>query len=747
MMIRTCLVTMCLIGGSGGPWQAPAVPARGHVLEGHVEDAVGRLPGAAVRLVELGRETVTGADGAFSFAALPRGTFTLGVHLPGYASAHRSVSVPADGPVVVRLELDWRVQEEVTVTATPWATRPVETAPTTASVEAEDIRRAGDASLGDALDAIPGVANIPTGDALGTPVIRGISENRIRVLNDGFPVNHQQFSFRHSPNVEPALADRVEVVRGPASVLYGPEAMGGVINVVQAPLPTAHGVAPAVHGQATLGYGGNSNEWSGQALVEGARGGLGWRAGLVRRDARDLRTPDGRLSHTSFSQTNGVVALGYSGPSGRARVRWHHWSDDQAFHQPSGFRLDLVDDLLAGDAFVPTRAGEVELLGGWQMNGRRAFPAHLGGRPAEDLALSTGVTRASLYHPPWHALRGRVAGEYQRVRNRQRVPGELLPDYLSHTYAAMGYEEWRLGSDAGGRPRLIVNGGLRWDGQHLRVFPDPGRNLPDGVGRGYGSLSGSAGVVVRLNGSCRLAGTMGRGWRPPNPFELFANGVHGGVSAVQIGNPALEEESAVSADVSLRWDAPAVRASVTAYRNTIDRFIYLADTGEFRDVPEGHLPVFTFRQARAVLRGLEADVELTPCRWLRLAAGGSRAATENRRTGARLPQTPANRLDGSVEVGRDRHGRLIDPQAALDVVLVGRGRVSGPDEPFGTPTSPYTLLNGRAGAGWPIGAALLRVDLVIRNLLDRRYTDFLWTYKPWAPSPGRDLRVIARVTF
>ena len=333
------------------------------------------------------------------------------------------------------------------------------------------------------------------------------------------------------------------------------------------------------------------------------------------------------------------------------------------------------------------------------------------------------------------------------MRNRQRVPGELLPDYLSHTYAAMAYEEMRLASDAGGAPRLIVNGGLRWDGQHLDVFPDAGRGLPDGFGQSYGALSGSAGLVVSLTGPFRLASTVGRGWRPPNPFELFANGVHGGVSAVQIGNPALEEEAATSADVSLRWDAPSVRASVTVYRNTIDHFIYLADTGAFRDVPEGHLPVFTFRQAGAVLRGLEADVELAPVRWLRLTAGASHVATENRSTGTRLPQTPADRIDLSAQVRRDRYGRFVEPGAALDVVLVGRGRVSGADEPFGTPTSPYALLNGRAGVGWPVGAALLRVDLVARNLLDRRYTDFLWTYKPWAPSPGRDLRVIARLTF
>lgn len=477
-MLMACFVAMCLAIGPGAqvrPAQTDRV-----TLEGWVEDTAGRMPGALVHLIELGREAVTGADGRFSFTGLPPGTFTLTVHLPGYASANLAVTVPGQGPLAVRLEFDWRVQEEVTVTATPWATRAVETASTTASVDVEDVRRTGDASLGKAIDAIPGVANIPTGDALGTPVIRGISESRIRVLNDGVPLNHQQFSFRHSPNVEPALADRVEVVRGPASVLYGPEAVGGVINLVQAPLPIAHGATPALHGQAMFGYGANGRERSGQALVEGALGRFGWRAGIVRRDAGDLRTPDGPLPNTSFSQTNGLATAGYTGTTNRIRVRWHHWSDLQGFYQPAGLTLDLADG------------------------------------PAS-------------------------------------------------------------------------------------------------------------------------------GW---NSF---------------------------------------VRSSAMT--------------------------------------------------------------TRNRRTGARLPQTPPDRLDLSVRVRRDRFARLIDPCAAFDVVLVGRGRVSGPDEPFGTPTSPYALLNAHAGVGCPVGAALLRLDLVARNLLNLRYKDFLWTYKPWALSPGRDLRVMARVAF
>ena len=741
------LAVAALLAAQADGWTPAAQDAPpAHAIRGWVEDAVGRLPGAEVRLVELNRSTITDAEGAFAFDALPGGRYTLGVHLPGYASVHRAVSLPEPAPIVVRLELDWRVQEEVTVTAAPWAVRPLEAAQAVTVVDTDEARREGTASLGGALEAIPGLANISTGNALGTPVIRGIAESRIRVLNDGVALNHQQFSSRHSPNVEPGLAERIEVVRGPASVLYGPEAMGGVINVVQAPLPTAHGAPAVVHGRVQAGYGGGADEMVGQAVVEGAAGGLGWRAGVVRRDAGDLGTPDGPLTHTWFGQTNVAAAVGAGGERGRWRGRWHHWSNAQAFHQPPGFRLDLDDDLVAADAEVPTRAGDVEASASWQRNVRKAFPAWLGGAAAEDLVLTTMQGRAGLRLAERGPFRGRVAVEYQGVANRQRVPGVLLPDYDQRTGAVMVYEEARLARGAT-FDRLILSGGARWDVQRLRVPPDVTRDLPDGYRRSYSSLCGSLGAVVRLGQPLAIAASLGRGWRAPNAFELFANGVHGGVAAVQIGNRDLETESNLAADVSLRLEARRARASLTVYRNAVDRFVYLADTGETWDTPDGTLPVFVYRQAPALLRGVEADMEVAVRPWLTLAANASRVLTKNRATGARLPQTPPDRFGLALRWQADRIRAVLMPYAELAVVASGRGRVSGPDEPFGTPTSPWARLDLRTGGGWTIGGAFVGLDFGATNLLDARYTDFLWTYKPWAPSPGRDVRLTARLAF
>jgi len=720
----------------------PPVADGGHIVQGEVTEAGTARPlaGAHVRLVELDRMVSTGADGRFLFRNVPQGSFTVGVHCAGYSSHHRTVDVPG-GDVTVELE-PARFEDEVTVTASPFAVDRLEVAQQVDVVSGDQVRRESTASLGQALSSVPGVTNIPTGEGLGTPVIRGLSENRVRVLNDGVPLNHQQFSWRHSPNVEASLARTVEVVRGPASVLYGPDAMGGVVNVLQPPLLVSYGDDPVVRGEVAAGWGSNADERTGRAEAEGAFGGFGWNVGLVHRDSGDLETPDRALENTDFEQTNGNAAVGLTGAWGTARLRWNHWELDTGFHRPPGFRLGLEDDLLAGDLYLPTRAGDVEVTVGHQTNIRKAFPAPLGGRAAVDLKLVTESLRVGLHHRPIGAFRGRVAVEYVGLENTPRALGALLPEYASDGFAVMLFEEGRFLRD-GELDRLIVTFGARWDGSDLELPPDPGRDLPDGFSNDYRAVTGSVGVVYRLNRTVSLAGNLGRGWRPPNAFELFANGVHNGVSAIQIGNPDLEEESNLNAELSVRVGTDRLRGYVTGYHTSFDRFIFIADTGEIRD----GLPVFEYRQTDATIRGVEASLEGLATRWLRLVATYALVDSENESTGNPLPQEPASRWLLRALVEGDALGGLRSPFVGVDLHLVGSQEVSGPDEPFGVATDSYTLVDLRAGFELPAAGVTWGVDLTVRNLLDESYTDFLYSYKAFAENPGRDVRLVGRLRF
>ncbi len=716
----------------------------GHSVTGQVVDAGGApLAGAQVSLVELDRLVLSDSQGRFLLRRVPVGRFTLGVHLAGFASHHGVIAVPG-GAITIELAPS-RFEDEVTVTASPFAISRLDVAQQIDVVAGEEIKRESTASLGQALATTPGISNIPTGEGLGTPVIRGLSENRIRVLNSGVPLNHQQFSWRHSPNVEASLASGVEVVRGPASVLYGPDAMGGVINILQPPLLVSHGDETLVRGEVAVGWGSNADEFTGRAEVEGATGAIGWNLGLVRRDSGDIRTPDGTLDNTDFEQTNGNATIGISGAWGTARLRWNHWEIDTGFYRPPGFRLGLEDDLFAADLYLPTKAGDVDLTVGHQTNLRKAFPAPLGGRPAVDLELVTRSLRAGLKHRPVGAFRGRVAVEYVGLDNTpqpQDISG-LLPEYTSDSYAVMLFEEGRFFRGDDGLDRVIVSFGARWDTSDLEVPPGGGRDLPDGFSNDYSHLTGAVGLVVRLDRSLSLAGNLGRGWRPPNAFELFANGIHNGVSAVQIGNPDLEEESNLNGELSVRYESDRFRSYVTGYRTEFDRFIYIADTGE----TQGALPVFEYRQADATIQGFEASLDGLATDWLRLGATYTYVDTENQETKTPLPQEPAARWVLRAIVEGSSLGSLRSPFVGVDVQFVGSQEVSGPDEPLGVATDSYTLVDLRAGFELPVGGMTWGLDLTVRNLLDEAYTDFLYSYKNVAQNPSRDVRLVGRVRF
>lgn len=732
----TSAVSLALLAGGGG-----VATANPYDVEGRLTDGKGGLPGAVVRLVELGRAVETDDRGAFRFTAVPAGRFTLGVHLPGFGSLHRDIEVPLGRPLELTLDPDLRFAEEVSVTGAPWTQKPMETAQQTDVLDAAVARRESIASVGEAVASVPGVAFIPTGNALGTPVVRGVSEHRIRVLNDGLAVNHQQFSWRHSPNVEPAFAERVELVRGPASVLYGPEAMGGVISLVHAPLPFAPDGQSIFHGEVAPSFASNTGEWTGRARLEGALSSFGWRVDALRREGGEIRTPSETLENTDFGQTNGAVMAGGSGAWGSLRVRFHHWEDETGFYQPPGFRLDLGDDLVAADLHLPTDAGVFEVLLGRQRNRRRAFPAELGGQPGIDLDLVTISARLGFEHRRFGRLRGRGAVEYQGLDNTPRA-GQLVPEYRSHNVALMLYEEARFLQDAE-LDRVIASLGLRWDDQSLGVAPFPEWQLPSEVRRRYGAMTGALGLVLRLRRDLAIAGSLGRGWRPPSPFEQYARGVHGGVAAFQLGNPDLVEESNVNAEVSLRYQGRCVQGSVSVYRNAFHDYIYLADSGETLGSP----PVFVHAQADATIRGIETSVDVAPLDWLKLSLAYTLTDTRNERTGRALPQTPPDRVRTELRVEAPSLGPLALPYVALVGSFVGKGEVSGPDEPLGTPTRRYQVLDLRGGASLKVGQATVELSLVARNLLDTEYTDFLWSYKPFAPNPGRDVRVGACVRF
>ncbi|MFC0269661.1 TonB-dependent receptor plug domain-containing protein [Kushneria aurantia] len=671
----------------------------------------------------------------------------------------------------------------ITVTGTPLPGSPLSQAAEVDVVDSDSMEAEGATNLGEALAPLAGVDSISTGNSVGKPVIRGLSGDRIRMLSDGMGVDSQQYGVRHMPTTDTFLLDRVEVVRGASSVLYGSSALGGAVNL----LPREIAWDSPVEGEALTRYSSNNGQWDTGVKASGGDGRFGYAFGIIRRDAGNIETPDettyfppppapqhrdapaysGELDYTDFNQVNGDLAFGYrDDEGGEWTARYARFNDQHNFLLPPpagqlpppageegvGQYIDNHQLELAGDKRVDGIRWQPKLM--WQNNRRRSNAA---GRPrsagfddAIDVEFDQYTARLTGQHGPVGFTDGGTLGvEYSDKDQVSRGGTQLSPGGTVSNFATFAFEERRFGD-------LLLQTGLRYD--HHRIegeaskTANPSTSVSNAESHSYDVVTGSLGGIYSFTDNLSLAGNVGRGFRAPGLFELYVAGQHGGVAAFQQGNPDLDPETSLNTDLSLRWASDTLRASATLYRNAIDDYIYPRDTGTSR----GGLPVFAYDQTDALLTGVELSVEKDINRWLTLSAAAETVDGERRDNGDELPLLPADNLRlGARVTPDDRGGWLRDPYASLTLRHYA-SKDAAPGEPFsqfdGAPfgsasTDGYTLVDIGAGISPRFGNQVVHFDLAVHNLLDETYRGFLDTYKGYALSPGRDIRLTARLPF
>jgi outer membrane receptor protein involved in Fe transport len=723
--------------------------AGGDTLRGTVADTTGRPVGAAsVTVVELGRTVVTRADGVFQVADLPAGRYTVLVRRLGYAPTIATIAVPS-----ARLALVLRPSvlhlDAVTVTATRSAIAPLASPLPTAELGGERLRRAQEVSLAHALDELPGLRTLSTGEQVGKPIIRGLAGPRVLVLDDGQRLEDYSWSDEDGPSVDPGLAERVEVVRGPASVLYGSDAIGGVINVIPKELPDGRGRPAFMRGAAEL-YGATNNSELGTVLrAEGASGRFGWSLTGVGRHADNFHapagndsTPTGDIYNTAFHAINGEVAAAVHGDHTSLTLRYTRYggafglldgppvpadNTDGPLRRLSDDRVQLATNSAMGALRLETKFQ-------WQRHSLQEVSDQSrngDSTPNFDLLLNTYSTDVLLHHSSPGGLTGTagVSGLYQENQTRGVEP--LVPAARTVGGALFALETVTLG-------RWILMFGARGDVRHLSADSNAALKLSAQT-RDAAALTATVGAVYRAAPGLALAANAGRAFRAPTLFELFTNGPHLGEDRYEIGLPTARPEVSFNTDVSIRWQSGRASGEVAGYRNQIDSYLYIAPTGSTD--PGSGLAIYRYQQTRAVLLGAEvgAEVVAAPVLTLRARVDGVRATNEE--TDEPLPLTPPPRADVEAEWHTTglRWAERVYVSAGLQAVT--RQTRLGP---FDEQTPAYQLFNVGAGLEQRVGGRLVYLDVRVRNVANTRYTDFLSRYKSFAFGEGRN--VVIRVS-
>jgi iron complex outermembrane receptor protein/hemoglobin/transferrin/lactoferrin receptor protein len=685
-----------------------------------------------------------------------------------------------------------RVDEEIIVSGTP-VERELFVNPAQVTAIGGDEKRALQTSnLGTTIDQLAGVSSINTGSQVGKPVIRGLSLNRIRVLTNDVGLNFQQYGVRHPVNIDPYTADRIEIVRGAASVQYGSDAIGGVVNVINDQPYFGTDAPTELSGVGTLEYSTGFQEITTALELEATSGPWGADGTFVFRNSEGMEVPDaptaletgnptdplvtGATPFTDFEQLNGAFAVGRATSWGGVSIRWEGWRADQNFLVPDppppngnplqggGLGQRLENDIvqLRADTDLGTtlrlRTSFTYVRNLRQANAGPPEPVPL---PANedtaviDIRRDSLTARAVLNHGlVFGLIQGQVGVQLDQEFQTSRGPTALNPGGTVQNFAAFVFEEYKTGP-------LTVDVGLRIDHRRTEADPDETANdiglpgfstdpdLPDDpslLEQSYTVATGGVGVSYQLTDSFVLAANANSGFRAPSLFDLFVNGVHGGVAAIQLGDPTLDPERSLNTDLTARYRSDLLQVEAAIYRNQINNFIFPGGTGRLDE--ESGNPIFQLQQDDAVLIGGDIDLTLTPTDWFEGRLTYERVEGDLDQNDTDVPLLPSDKLTGALTVTPPSLGFAGDPFLSASVthgfekdaagLLEPFGQFDAPPPPFGTgSTDAYTIVD--LSAGFTTGPVDFRVE--VTNLLDEEYRDFLDTYKNITLSPGRDVRL------
>ena len=638
----------------------------------------------------------------------------------------------------------------------------------------EQLTQALRPTLGETLARTPGVSATSFGPSASRPILRGFQGERIRVLTDGigaFDVSNT--SVDHAVIIDPLLAERIEVLRGPQALLYGSSAVGGVVNVIDKRIPRAVPDEP-VHVGAIATYGSAANERSIGGAVDAPVGRSGF---VVHADGSYLKTDDleiggfalsprarrqalasaalggedaqlfaanaairGRLPNTAAETWTAGLGAALIRDGGNLGVSYSHY--DSLYGVPVRYairpgedqeapRLDILQNRLDARAEVEAGGGlldRVRVRAGYA--NYRHFELGPDGRIGTSFFNQGGEARVELVqarHGPWSGTTGGqvFVRDFNVIGDEAFLPKNSTEQVGLFTLQAFDFGPVKL--EAGGR----------YERSSLSAKPLPDQPQFFGGERQYSTLSASGGGSYEFGDGWRVGVSVAHTERAPSGEELFANGPHAGTQAFEVGNPFLKTEKSLGVEGVLRGRGRGYTLELSGFTDRFNNFIYETQTG---DVEDG-LPVFQQNQADARYFGFEAQGTLTLARFgsAELVADALADYVHATVKGVGpVPRIPPLRALGGVGLNMEK----LDLRGEVERVFQ-QDRIAT----FETPTDGYTMVNLTANVRpWGVTRPL-SFALSANNLFDvdaRRHASFL---KDFAPLAGRDLRVSARVDF
>jgi iron complex outermembrane recepter protein len=740
-------------------------------LSGKVTDAKTglALPGATILIQDINKGSISKEDGTYSINNIPEGKYLVEVSYVGYSSNAQTIEIRNEVQHDFTLQQTAMEQEAVIVTGVSSATRMKQNPQPVSVIKRQDFINTPATNTIDALTKlVPGVNAVTTGPAISKPFIRGLGYNRVLTVNDGVPQEGQQWGDEHGIEIDDYSVQRAEVLKGPASLMYGSDAIAGVINI-QSQVPAPEGTIKANFlseyqtNNALRGFYGN---------VGGTKNGFSWNAYGTYKAAEDYSNKnDGYVFNSKFYNKNFGGMVGYSGNWGHSHLLVTNFDQhlgivegdrDSATGQfvkslPNGEEAIANDDdfkttsmeipyqhirhfKITSDNSFKIGGSNADVVIGYQHNQRQEF----GNPDAPSLPdawfdLQT-LDYALRWHLPyihnWRTMIG-ITGMYQT--NLNKAQEVLIPDYNLFDIGGFAVTQYT-------KNKLTVSGGLRYDTRH-----DEGKSMyVDGTQKfgaftkDFSNISGSAGLSYEVSKALALKANIARGFRAPNFAELASNGAHEGTNRYEIGNNDLKSEVSLQGDAGVELTTAHVSLDASLFYNHINNFIFYERVSNtaggdstITDPETGNkLDVYKFAQQTANLYGAEfsLDIHPHPLDWLHFKNTFSytRGQFSQAIDGSdNIPFVPSARLITALSVDMLRKGnviRNINLGVESDYNFAQNHPFTGYNTETATPD--YWLMGANISADFVSkGKTICTLSLTGENLGDVAYQNSLSRFK------------------
>jgi iron complex outermembrane receptor protein len=644
--------------------------------------------------------------------------------------------------------------EEVIVTSTALRESPLEVAQPTTVVAGDELRRQIATSIGETLSKELGLSSSYFGPTASRPVIRGLGGYRVQTLQDGLAsLDVAGLSQDHAVTVESVVSRQIEIIKGPAALLYGSGAAGGLVNVVTNRIPMESAKEPFA-GSLELRGDTAAEERTGAVAIDGGTGAFAFHADYFDRKTDDVEIPDfaqsaalrralveageepdgvrGHIPNTASDASGGALGASFIGEAARSGLSWSRYETNYGIPGEAEAFIDMKQDRVDGKAEWDLQGilTALHLSGSYDDYTHTEFEAP--GEPGTVFNQKAYDTRFAVDNELASGWRGTTGVQYVNVDFEALGSEAFVPPSTTKAVSLFAFEERHF--DA-----WTLELGARAEQQKIDL--EPGTDLPDYDGT---AVSLSAGAVWKFSDENALALNVTHTERNPQATELYANPdvPHVAAQRFSTGDPQLDKEEAVTADLSLRRVGEGIQWTLSAFYNDYSNYIFENPTGVFVPTEDGEeFQVFDYLQDGAKFHGFEAEV-LFPLvesdgrrLELRVASDYVRGKLDG---GGDLPQIPPLRFGGGLHYDQGEW------HVGMDAFYYDKQDKIAVNE---LPTESFTLVDLDTSYRLPVGASHVFVFLRGTNLLDEDARQHASTLKDIAPLPGRSFHIGARAEF